>query len=63
MSLVAVNKVDMLESEEISGLKEDASIIPISALTGFGLDRLVRAIMELVETTHRGDADGRGKMS
>jgi GTP-binding protein len=61
--LVAVNKVDMLRSEEISRLKEDASIIPMSALTSFGLDRLVRAIMELVETTHRGDADGKGKMS
>jgi GTP-binding protein len=61
--LVAVNKVDLLPADDLGRLEADESVIPISALTGYGLRRLVRAVIQVVETTRREDVDGRGKRS
>ena len=61
--LVVVNKVDLLGAEDLDRLEEDESVIPVSALTGYGLTGLVQAVIQLVETTHEEEDDGKGKGS
>ena len=59
--LVALNKCDLLTSEELASAKRRRTGIVCSALTGHGLTTLVRGIMRLVERIDREDADGKGK--
>jgi GTP-binding protein len=61
--LVAVNKVDLLSRGALKALKQEGFAVAISALTGYGLRRLARDIVDVVERTEREGCDGRGKKS
>jgi GTP-binding protein len=61
--LVAVNKVDLLSRKDLDRLRHDESALPVSALTGYGLRRLVQRLVGLVDSTEKEGADGKGKGS
>jgi GTP-binding protein len=61
--LVAVNKVDLLSRKDLDRLRHDKSALPVSALTGYGLRRLVQRLVGLVDSTEKEGADGKGKGS
>jgi GTP-binding protein len=59
--LVAINKGDLVTSEERSAVAQRCPSIVISAVTGYGLRGLVSAIAGLVASIEKGDDDGMGK--
>jgi len=56
--VVALNKVDLLPESEVRAIKRKAEFLPVSAVTGYGLDELVGRMMGLLG---EGDDDEEGK--
>jgi GTP-binding protein len=59
--LVVVNKVDLVSRRDLDLIRHDGFALPVSALTGYGLRRLVQHIIKLVDSTKKEGADGKGK--
>ncbi len=57
-SLIAVNKIDLLPQSELDKLDLNPDIIPISALTGYGIPELIKKLLALTETISKGEEDG-----
>jgi GTP-binding protein len=59
---VVVNKVDLLSDKALESLEGSGIGLPVSALTGHGLRRLVESLFELVDAAGKeGDDDGGGE--
>ena len=61
--VVAINKADLLPPEEKKRLQGECPGILVSAVTGYGLRPLVKAISDLLAQGEEGDHDGMGKGS
>jgi len=59
--LVVANKVDLLTKQETALLNAGKFGVPVSALTGHGLQGLALDILDLMESADREGTDGRGK--
>jgi GTP-binding protein len=59
--LVVANKVDLLTEQETALLKAGKFGVPVSALTGYGLEGLALDILDLMESADGEGTDGKGK--
>jgi GTP-binding protein len=59
-ALIALNKVDLLPAEGLERLERARAGFAVSAVSGYGLRSLVKAVFGLVRDLGEGEEDGRG---
>jgi GTPase involved in cell partitioning and DNA repair len=61
--IVIVSKTDLLPEAEVEALRRESSLIPVSALTGYGLREFVVRLFNLVDTVCEEEDDEGGEAS